>query len=151
MITLADLREAYERILEETKLPEVDETELKRERRKLTEWLNMYARPASIDDWRRFLLSAANRGYRPTHAYDYPFSRWNRNNPFVEWRPPYRAWVVYRQPPQDNKVVPKAYGANAVTLLVEDGIDIQTSGHNSAIFADGRTENYPVLALFSDL
>ncbi len=116
----------------------------------LSAWVWKYARPATLDDWRKYVLAAVRRGRKIQHYYDYPYATGNRNNPACKLRAPYVRWLVIKQPPENGLEVPPAWGADSITLLVPNGIRIEVSGHNSAIYEDGKTSGFVNLCTFSD-
>ena len=120
------------------------------ESRRLKRWLEKYATPATLHDYRRYVQVAVVKGGSIQHNYPYPFNTWNENHPGITHRPRFQTWVVIKQPEGDDIRVPDAYGADAVTLLLPEGIVVEIGGHNSAIKHDGERIGFPPLCNFSD-
>jgi len=114
----------------------------------LTSWLGRYARPATIVDWRKYVLAAVAAGHSVKNSYDYPFDRYNKGHPDIAHRPEFQVWVVKEQPSEHK--LPDTWGANSVILLIPEGIDVVVGGHNSAILENGTTLGWPNIATFSD-
>ena len=116
--------------------------------RRLKQWLECYARPATTTDWRKYVLAAVNAGHPVQNSYDYSFDHYNKRYPGIDYRPAFEVWVVEKQPSERN--LPDAWGADSVILLLPEGIDIIVGGANAAIFENGTTLGWPNIATFSD-
>lgn len=87
--------------------------------KKLAHFLNL--RPASAKDYLLWLEGYIKNGGRPSHVYDYPFSRW-------EW------YVATRS------IEPvAAYGSGAINIIIPAGISVGIGdwGHCNLFYIDG--------------
>jgi len=91
-------------------------------------------RPATLDEYLTWLRAWLTPCRPPTHAYDYPWSRWT-------WLTATRDFTLGGE-----------CGANAVHILVPDGIDYARGdiGHNELYFMNGPVQCGGLVPVFSD-
>jgi hypothetical protein len=91
-------------------------------------------RPATLDEYLTWLRAWLDAGHHPTHAYDYPWSRWT--------------WLTATR---DFRLGGEC-GADAVQILVQPGVQHVGGGlgHNQLYFADGPEERGRMVPVFSD-
>lgn len=91
-------------------------------------------RPATLDEYLTWLRAWLDAGHQPTHAYDYPWSRWT--------------WLTATR---DFRLGDEC-GVDAVNILVPPGVQHVGGGlgHNQLYFADGPEQRGRVVPVFSD-
>lgn len=91
-------------------------------------------RPATLGEYLIWLRAWLDAGHQPTHAYDYPWSRWT--------------WLTATR---DFRLGDE-HGADAVNILVRPGVQHVGGGlgHNQLYFADGTEQRGGMVAVFSD-
>lgn len=91
-------------------------------------------RPATLDEYLTWLRAWLDAGHQPTHAYDYPWSRWT--------------WLTATR---DFRLGDEC-GADAVQIMVQPGVQHVGGGlgHNQLYFADGPGQRGGMVPVFSD-
>ena len=91
-------------------------------------------RPATLDEYLTWLRAWLDAGNQPTHAYDYPWSRWT--------------WLTATR---DFRLGDEC-GADAVQILVQPGVQHVGGGlgHNQLYFADETGQRGGMVPVFSD-
>ncbi|MFM9635952.1 hypothetical protein [Streptomyces turgidiscabies] len=91
-------------------------------------------RPATLDEYLAWLRAWLDTGQQPTHAYDYPWSRWT--------------WLTATQ----DFTLGGESGSNAVHIIVPAGIQHARGGlgHNQLYYLDGPEQHGRVVPVFSD-
>lgn len=91
-------------------------------------------RPATLDEYLTWLRAWLTPWRPPTHAYDYPWSRWT--------------WLTATS----DFALGGECGAAAVHILVPDGIDYARGelGHNQLYFMNGPVQCGGIVPVFSD-
>lgn len=91
-------------------------------------------RPATLDEYLTWLRAWLDAGHQPTHAYDYPWSRWT--------------WLTATR---DFRLGDEC-GVYAVNIVVQPGVRHVGGGlgHNQLYFADGPEKRGRMVPVFSD-
>ena len=91
-------------------------------------------RPATLDEYLTWLRAWLDAGHQPTHAYDYPWSRWR--------------WLTATG---DFRLGGEC-GADAVQILVQPGVQHVGGelGHNRLYLLDGTDQRGDFVPVFSD-
>ena len=115
----------------------------RKEQKRLTQELGSWAgenlfpslRPASPEDYRRWLRGYIENGGKPTHVYGYPFSTWK--------------WYVAIG---DIKAPTALHGSQAIHMIIPAGINVAQGdwGHCSLFFMDGYRRASITVPIFGD-
>ena len=113
----------------------IREQEIERHSTKELAVIELYPRlrPASVNDYLGWLKGYIEKGGKPSHVYDYPFSRW-------EW------YVAV-----ENIKPIQLYGAQSINIIIPDWVSAKDGdwGHCNLFYMDGyRASNF--VPLFKD-